>query len=100
DGKDGGSPGPGEHDLHVILADLSGDPVLRLFVDAIRLVAVRAMSGGTVRRAVPDASGRILADHEGLVAAVTAGDVADARRRMADHLAWLASAAERIDADA
>lgn len=72
------------HDFHVLLAELSGNPALALFVASLtdlanRLSPVRALGPG-------EGAGLAHRSHQRIAEAVVAGDGALARRRMADHL--------------
>jgi len=84
------------HDpLHVVLGELSGNPVLRLFIDVLtRLTSryahqARQLSAGELTAAL-DGCQRW---HAAIVEAVIAGDAARAQTRMTDYLdtiaAWL-----------
>lgn len=72
------------HDFHVLLAELSGNPALALFVTCLtdlanHLSTVRALGPG-------EGAGLAHRSHQRIAEAVVAGDGALARRRMADHL--------------
>jgi DNA-binding FadR family transcriptional regulator len=77
------------HDFHVLVAELSGNPALALFVTCLTELANRLP---TVRRLGPG-EGAALAhrSHQRIAEAIVAGDGALARRRMADHLEALAA---------
>lgn|GEM_PF-485672 len=90
--------GAGHHDVHVVIAEVSGDPVVRLFVDALKLVAVRSVARGGLRTATPSWDARLADDHEAVVHAIVAGDPDAARDRMARHLDWLAASASAAGA--
>ncbi|WP_028921137.1 FadR/GntR family transcriptional regulator [Pseudonocardia acaciae] len=80
------------HQLHIELAELSGNPVLALFVRIlIRLWARQHEIVGeeTAPRPAPAADGNIVAAHQGIVEALLAGDGGLARHRMRRHLELL-----------
>jgi DNA-binding FadR family transcriptional regulator len=76
------------HDFHVLVAELSANPALALFVTCLTELANRLT---TVRPPGPG-EGAALAhrSHQRIAEAIVAGDGALARRRMADHLSALA----------
>lgn len=84
----------GHHDVHVVIAQISGDPVVRLFVDALKLVAVRTADRWGARTISGERDARLLADHEAIVEAVAAGQGDRARQRMHEHLSWLERSVE------
>lgn len=84
------------HDpLHVVLGELSGNPVLRLFIDV--LTRLTNHYAHLAQHLPPDelaaALGRCRRWHASIVEAVIAGDAARAQTRMSDYLdtiaAWL-----------
>jgi DNA-binding FadR family transcriptional regulator len=91
-----GEPDMWSHDpLHVVLGELSGNPVLRLFIDVLTRLTNRYAH--LVQQLPPDAHGASLSRcqqwHASIVEAVIAGDAARAQTRMSDYLdtiaAWL-----------
>lgn len=76
------------HDFHVLVAELSGNPALVLFVTCLTELANRLVAARQPR----PGEGADLAhrSHQRIGEAVVAGDGALARRRMADHLNALA----------
>ena len=84
------------HEMHVLIAELSGNPSLRLFVAALtRLSSAHAQAKfARVRRPrAIEIGGEIRRAHRGIVDAIVHGNGALARKRMASHLAaitpWL-----------
>jgi DNA-binding FadR family transcriptional regulator len=85
-----GAPGHHSHELHNVLAELSGNPVLALFVDVLvsltehhmRPVEALAVAAGGDRQSLEGARRA----HEAIVEAVVAGDAALARHRMRRHV--------------
>jgi DNA-binding FadR family transcriptional regulator len=81
--------------LHVVLGELSGNPVLRLFIDVLTRLTNRYahlfhdLPPGELAASL----GRCQCWHASIVEAVIAGDVARAQTRMSDYLdtiaAWL-----------
>lgn len=91
-----GEPDMWSHDpLHVVLGELSGNPVLRLFIDVLTRLTNRYAH--LVQQRPPDAHAASLSRcqewHAAIIEAVIAGDVARAQTRMSDYLdtiaAWL-----------
>jgi len=91
-----GAPGMWSHDpLHVVLGELSGNSVLRLFIDVLTRLTNRyahqAHQLPPTELAAARSSGRRW--HASIVEAVIAGDAARAQTRMSDYLdtitAWL-----------
>ncbi|WP_138733732.1 FadR/GntR family transcriptional regulator [Modestobacter excelsi] len=85
----GGPRSPGFHDVHVLIAELSGNPMIRLFGD----VSARMFSdllftwaAGHGAEEIRDASAEGSHVHERIVEAIIAGDAEVARRRMLRHL--------------
>jgi DNA-binding FadR family transcriptional regulator len=71
------------HDFHLLLADLTGNPAMRLFVQMI----TRVLGDLTPRaRSLPAVASTVHAAHAKIAEAVVAGDADTARRRMARHL--------------
>lgn len=87
-----GSCSETSHRLHIELAELSGNPVLALFVRIlIRLWARQGEICADKAAASPSAGvdGNIAATHQGVVEALLAGDGGLARHRMRRHLELL-----------
>ena len=83
----------GNQDLHRLIAELTGNPALVLFVD----VLTSLVSGS--REAFHDAkSEEVRVAHDKIAEAVVAGDVALARRRMQVHLAAIGEWMDRAHA--
>jgi len=82
------------HQLHILIAELSGNPVLRLFIETL--------AGLTYRRTPSEWRGPLVADvhraHHRIVEAIVAGDNALAQHRMRVHLAAsLSFVQQRVD---
>ncbi|BBZ66470.1 GntR family transcriptional regulator [Mycolicibacterium insubricum] len=79
--------GPVHDDIHVVLAELTGNPVLALFTDVLSRMTVRyaaaAESGAAAGRR---ALAAMAADHDDIIAAVTAGDRVKATTVTSRHL--------------
>ncbi len=84
------------HDpMHVVLGELSGNPVLRLFIDVLTRLTVRyahlilRMPAAEISAAINQSH----RSHAAIVAPIIAGDAARAQTRMSDYLeavaAWL-----------
>lgn len=74
------------HDLHVVIAELTGNPAMVLFVEVLARL--------TPQRERPDPSQDVASyhrAHEALVEAIIAGDAALAQHRMRRHLEAIAS---------
>jgi DNA-binding FadR family transcriptional regulator len=89
-----GEPDMWSHDpLHVVLGELSGNPVLRLFIDVLTRLTNRYAN--LAQRLPPDelaeAIGRCRRWHTSIVEAVIAGDAARAQTRMSDYLDTVAA---------
>ncbi|MCV7319512.1 FadR/GntR family transcriptional regulator [Mycolicibacterium confluentis] len=83
------SGSPRRHDeFHVALAELTGNPVLALFVDILtRLTARYALDTRLPSESeVSDTVRRLSADHAGIVEAITAGDSARAKTLTGEHV--------------
>lgn len=74
----------GTHDLHLVIAELSGNPAMRLFLDVLTQMTVppRGQSKDVVHRR----SREVRHAHEQIVEAIIRGDGAVARHRMYEHL--------------
>jgi DNA-binding FadR family transcriptional regulator len=71
------------HDLHVLIAELTGNPAMRLFVETLaRLTVDRAQ----VERMAPRLFDEIHSAHLRIIEALNAGDAALAQERMRKHL--------------
>jgi len=82
-GSDGMETGRA-HDLHVVIADLTGNPAMRLFVETLtRLTFERT---GHLRYDIEDLR-EVHAAHQAIVEAIIAGDAGLAQHRMRRHLA-------------
>jgi DNA-binding FadR family transcriptional regulator len=87
-------PDPAGDDFHVVLAELTGNPVLELFVDVLtRLTARYAATSGAPAGVPAEAVERLTVDHMSIVEAVTGGDSALAKTLTEQHVqtvtAWL-----------
>ncbi|MDQ0382796.1 FadR/GntR family transcriptional regulator [Amycolatopsis thermophila] len=73
----------GTHDVHLVIADLTGNPAMRLFLEVLTKLTVPRTEGvEEVRK-----RGRhVRHAHDRIVEAIVAGDVALARHRMQSHL--------------
>lgn len=82
--------GLGTHDVHKVLAELSGNPALVLFIEVLTNLSNAGGSGESTSRVAAD----VRRAHDKIAEAVIAGDAALARHRMQAHLAaigkWLA----------
>lgn len=78
------------HDFHFLLADLTGNPALRLFVEVLGRLTEHQSSHDVS----PSEYGQIRRAHRRIADAVLAGDAETAQRRMNAHLegvtGWLA----------
>jgi DNA-binding FadR family transcriptional regulator len=85
--------GLGTHDLHLVLAELTGNPALVLFVEVLTNLTSGSRHG--FRSANSD---EVRLAHDKIAEAVIAGDVALARHRMQVHLkaigAWMNSSSQ------
>jgi DNA-binding FadR family transcriptional regulator len=91
-----GEPDMWSHDpLHVVLGELSGNPVLRLFIDVLTRLTNRYahLVQGLPPGELAASLGRCQRWHASIVEAVIAGDAGRAQTRMSDYLdtiaAWL-----------
>ena len=75
-------------DVHLAIGELSGNPVLSLFLNMLLSLLVARTQSATGQRASDYSSSfdEEHRDHLGIVAAITAGDAALARLRMVRHL--------------
>lgn len=80
----------GTHDLHVILAEISGNPAFVLFVD----VLTKLSNGGASHERTASTATEVRTAHDKIAEAVISGDAALARHHMKVHLdeigQWLA----------
>jgi DNA-binding FadR family transcriptional regulator len=87
---------PGTDDFHVVLGELTGNPVLTLFIDVLTRLTARYAAESELPSAIEagEAIDRMTADHTAIVEAVTAGDSARAKTLTEEHVrtvtAWLA----------
>ena len=81
-------PDPADDNFHVVLAELTGNPVLELFVDVLtRLTARYATTSGVGEAGVTaEAVERLTVDHTSIVEAVTGGDSALAKTLTEHHV--------------
>lgn len=83
----GALPQPTADSFHVVMGELTGNPVLALFVDVlIRLTARYAVSARPPEGQAAAALDRLAVDHAGIVEAVTAGDSARAQALTTEHI--------------
>jgi DNA-binding FadR family transcriptional regulator len=88
------------HDFHVVVAELTGNPALHLFINvltqlsAARFLGVTALFDKQAARSVSAAQQveEVHRVHEAIADAIIAGDVALAQHRMLRHLTALAAA--------
>jgi DNA-binding FadR family transcriptional regulator len=74
-------------DVHLAIGDLSGNPVLALFLRMLQsLLGARAAGGRDARAAQPTHLNHLHEEHVGIVEALASGDGALARLRMMRHL--------------
>jgi DNA-binding FadR family transcriptional regulator len=71
-------------DLHVLIAELTGNPAMELFVRTLAQVTEERNRG---LPALPEEFGQLHAAHEGIVAAILARNGRVAEQRMREHLA-------------
>ena len=76
------------HDLHVVLADLTGNPAMRLFVESLTRLTYERV--GHLHFDAEDLRG-VHGAHEAIVDAIVSGDAALAQHRMRKHLVASAS---------
>ena len=88
------------HDFHIVVAELSGNPALHLFVDVLTQLSAAGFMGATAlfdkvaarRPSTPDEIEEIHAVHQGIADAIIAGDVALAQHRTQRHLMAMSAA--------
>jgi DNA-binding FadR family transcriptional regulator len=87
---------PNADDFHVVLGEITGNPVLTLFIDVLTRLTSRYAAESEMPSAseIGEAIDRMTLDHTAIVAAVTAGDSARAKTLTEEHVqtvtAWLA----------
>jgi DNA-binding FadR family transcriptional regulator len=82
------------HDFHIVVAELSGNPALHLFVDVLTKLSAAGFMGAAAlfdktaarRRSTPTELGEVHAVHQAIAEAIIAGDVALAQHRTQRHL--------------
>jgi DNA-binding FadR family transcriptional regulator len=72
----------GSHDLHVVLAQLTGNPAFVVFID----ILTQLRTSGGHREQSEAAAQEVRRAHDKIAEAVIAGDAAVARHRMQTHL--------------
>ncbi|CAN5757440.1 FCD domain-containing protein [soil metagenome] len=90
-------PRPGVDDFHVVLGDLTGNPVLALFIDVLTRLTARYAAGSELPSApeVDEAIRQMTVDHGAIVEAVTAGDSARAKTLTEQHLQTVTASLDR-----
>jgi DNA-binding FadR family transcriptional regulator len=91
------------HDFHIVVAELSGNPALHLFIDvltrlsAARFLGVTAMYNKRAARSVSRSREvvEVHRTHEAIAEAIIAGDAALAQHRTLKHLTAMAEALSR-----
>ncbi|QFU89569.1 FadR/GntR family transcriptional regulator [Amycolatopsis sp. YIM 10] len=74
----------GTHDIHLVIADLTGNPAMRLFLEVLTKLTVPPRTEGVEE--VRERGRHVRHAHDRIVEAIVAGDVALARHRMQTHL--------------
>ncbi|WP_198602159.1 FadR/GntR family transcriptional regulator [Rhodococcus opacus] len=74
----------GSHDIHLVIADLTENPAMRLFLDVLTQLTIPRRSDTSDEQQARARNVRHA--HERIVEAIVAGDVALARYRMQSHL--------------
>ena len=92
-----GAHSPGGDDFHVVLGDLTGNPVLALFIDVLTRLTARYAAGSERPSPsdVDEAIGQLAVDHGAIVEAVTAGESARAKTRTEQHLQTVTASLHR-----
>jgi len=98
----GGEVDARSHDFHVVVAELSGNPALHLFVEVLTRMSVAGFMGtGAIfdrkaarRKSSAAEVAEVHAVHEAIAEAIIAGDASLAQHRTQRHLNALASALE------
>ena len=96
----GGEPDATIHDFHVVVAELSGNPALHLFVNVLTQLSAARFLGTTATFDEQAARGvsspkeveEVHRTHEAIADAIVAGDGSLAQHRMLKHLNALAAA--------
>jgi DNA-binding FadR family transcriptional regulator len=70
---------PGTHEIHLLIADLTGNPSLRLFLEVLTKLTVPPAQAD-------ERSSALRAEHEAIVEAIVSGDTLLARQHMLAHL--------------
>lgn len=83
------------HDLHIVIADLTGNPAMSLFVTVLT-----QLTPSGPRTNIPEETARYHAAHEALASAVISGDPALAQHRMRRHLSAIALAVGGVEVGA
>jgi DNA-binding FadR family transcriptional regulator len=88
---------PGVDDFHVVLGDLTGNPVLALFIDVLTRLTARYAAGSELPSPgeVDEAIHQMTVDHGAIVEAVTAGDSARAKTLTEQHLQTVTASLDR-----
>jgi DNA-binding FadR family transcriptional regulator len=73
----------GTHDIHLVLAQLSGNPAFVVFLEVLTTLTAHMVPG---RAANPEMIGQVRHAHDRIAEAVISGDAALARHRMQAHL--------------
>lgn len=83
------------HDLHIVIAELTGNPAMGLFVTVLT-----QLTPPGPRTNIPEETSRYHAAHEALASAVISGDPALSQHRMRRHLSAIALAVGGVQVDA
>lgn len=94
---DSDRPRPARDELHVVLAELTGNPVLALFVDVLTRLTARYAAGAEAQppQRIAASTERLADDHTAIVAAVAAGDTARAMTLTRGHVEIVSEWLER-----
>ncbi|MET7770871.1 FCD domain-containing protein [Nocardia sp. NPDC005366] len=84
-----GSPILGKHDLHYTLAEISGNPVLNMFLRILSSLYRRHLPPDVNVDPSTDMRRDLVRAHDAILDAIEAGDAGLARHRMARHLSAL-----------
>jgi DNA-binding FadR family transcriptional regulator len=85
------------HELHMTIADLSGDPALRLFMQVLMtLTGEHAPPAERTARDAGDQLREARCAHVDIVEAITDGTYELARTRMLEHLSWIARGMQNV----
>jgi DNA-binding FadR family transcriptional regulator len=77
---------PAAHDLHVVIAEVTGNRVLALIVLVLARLSLLHHRDGRNRAPSPEVERDVIAIHESIVEAIVANDAQLARFRMRRHL--------------